>query len=190
MTISRRAARRPLFGVLLLLSTVGCTLPTHVVLQPGQALEFANDFGVGRVTYVSPLRRRIQVDADVDVEKRMIARDQPWQGKLGLYDPAGYIGWGRPLRLIYQESELIFHSAHDAARNFYEGSDVMKWVCNEDGYVVGFKRDGGTISVSIFRCFVDGVPVAGLSAWGVGHVRVIRSDGSTPERSDERGSDV
>src|SRR5262245_18460464 len=79
----------------------------EAVLYPGQSVEATNKYGTIRVSYVSPIKRKYEWDGESQIVK-MIARRQPFLGKLGLYDPADSWGFSSKTRLVVEESALYF----------------------------------------------------------------------------------
>lgn len=105
----------------------------------------------------------------------MIARDTPFQGKLGLYEPANApVGERLAVRLVVQESVLRFGSYAEAYAFLYQGRNVMHWVYTNDGLVVGygFQPDRNQVNIDLFQILVDEVKPNGLTGAKDDAVRV------------------
>lgn len=167
MFTTRRAVINGLALVVGLATLEACsaddTPVRDAVLAPGQMVEAANSAGKVRISYVSAKERRY----DWDGESRtitMIARDEPFLGKLGLYDPAD--GLKTPLRaerLVVQESKLRFSTRTEAYEFLWPEGATKDWAFLGNGMVVGFARvpARNQISIDLFQVIVDGKP-AGL----------------------------
>jgi len=110
------------------------------VLSPGQSVEASNKNGNVRISYLSPIKRKYEWDRRSRIVK-MIAREKPFQGKLGLYEPAD--SWGLnpfKIRLVVQESVLDFDSIDQIYAFLRQSSAYMDQVYTSDGLVVGFGR--------------------------------------------------
>src|SRR5262249_15743487 len=108
----------------------GEVLVRGAVLSPGQTVEATTDNGKVRISYVSSVKRKYEWDEKERLVK-MIPRPEPFQGKLGLYNPAA--SWGlNPggTRLVVQESVINFHSEAEVSAFLRQSSDYMKWVFN------------------------------------------------------------
>lgn len=148
----------------------------EVVLSEGQVVEATNQNGTIRISYVSPTKRKYQWDGKSRVIK-MIAREEPFQGKLGLYEPAN--SWGLnpfDVRLVVQEAVRNFDDEAEVRAALIEGSAIMDWVCTNDGLVVGFGRISSRkqINVDLFQFLVRGQKPTGLPGARPDHIRLGR----------------
>lgn len=150
-------------------------VPVEAVLKPGMEIKFRNESGRGSVSYVSPLQRKFTLMGHVEV-MRMIARKERFLGQLGLYNPGarGIYSSDRSPRVVAIEAEMHFKSLGEALAFMIEGSAIMKWVYNEDGYVVGFSSSPqrNQVNVTVYRYFINGVPARSMPGFNNGSVIV------------------
>ena len=153
--------------------------PREVVLKPGQRVEFRNRFGSGTISYVAPLQRAYTFEDGSSQTVTMIAREERFLGKLGIYEPAErwWYQVGRGPRLVVSEAEMHFHSLAEAKKYLVKGSAVLDWVYNQDGYVVGFSRtpERDQINVTLYRYFINGSPAHKMPGYDNTKVKVISS---------------
>lgn len=127
------------------LAVTGCarssdTPVRETVLRPGETIEASNKFGTVRVAYVSPRERKFTWDGQSRTIK-MIARPEPFQDELGLYEPAGCFPiFCRTPRLVVREARHDFQNYEALYAFIYQGSAVMDWAYTSDGLLVGFGR--------------------------------------------------
>ena len=127
-------------------------------------MEATNKNGKIRISYVSPTKRRYEWD-DQQRTLRLKVRLEPFDGKLGIYDPAD--GWGlfgNKTRLIVQEAVRKFDNEEQIKAALVEGGDFMDWVYTNDGMVVGFGRmpTRRQISVDLWQFLVQGKKPSGI----------------------------
>jgi hypothetical protein len=80
----------------------------------------------------------------------MIPREEPFDRKLGLYEPAdswGFVFWKE--RLVVQESVIDFENLDEIEAFLRQTKDYMDWVYSSDGLVVGFGRTPARKQVNI-----------------------------------------
>ena len=144
-----------------------CALPMNlraaveireVVMVPGMTIEASNKNGVVSIRYVNPRKREYRWNGKRQVV-RMIAREERFLGKLGIYNPAST--WClftiRP-RLVVQESIRDFASMDEISRFLIEGSAHMDWVYTPDGLTVGFGESPPRheVGVSVWQILLNG----------------------------------
>jgi hypothetical protein len=132
--------------------------PRETVLRAGETIEATNNNGTVRISYVSPVRRKYEWDGRARTIT-LLARDEPFQGRLGLYEPAS--SWGlNPFetRLVVQESIRHFRSMEEVEKALVESSRIMDWVYTSDGLVVGFGRSPARkqINIDVWQVLVRG----------------------------------
>lgn len=108
----------------------------------------------------------------------MIARPEPFQGQLGLYEPAD--SWGLnpyEIRLVVDESVRDFDSEQQLAAALIEGSAIMDWVYTSDGLVVGFGRTPSRkqINIDLYQFLVRGKKPDSLPGAKPDQIRLIES---------------
>ena len=134
------------------------------VLFPGQSVDVLNQSGRLRISFVSALKREYQWDGEARVVK-MIARQEPFLGRLGLYDPADIVGF-RPheTRLVAQESVLDFPNYDRAYAFINESSAEVDFVYTSDGLAIGFDRVPARhqVNIDLWQILVKGKKPAGL----------------------------
>lgn len=178
MLTSRRVIIIALLGSLILF---GCNCSKNnvvkeAVLSPGQSIEATNKFGTIRVSYVSPIKRKYEWDGESRIIE-MIARRQPFQGKLGLYDPADSWGFSSKARLVVEESVLHFDNEEEMTAALIEGSAVMDWVYTNDGLVIGFGKTPTRrqINVDLFQFLLRGEKPSALAGARPNNIRLIEA---------------
>ena len=130
----------------------------NAVLKPGETVEANNTNGRVRITYVSATKRRYEWD-NKSREVNLIPREEIFDGKLGLYEPAD--GWAssfRNDRLVVQESIINFESASEIDAFLVQSKDYMNWVYTDHGLVVGFGRTPARrqINIDLWQLLVQG----------------------------------
>lgn len=157
-------ARRTWVLALTLVATmvlVACAKPeAHVreaVLTPGDGVRATNRSGTVEISYVSPTERRYQWDGASRVVK-MIPRDKPFRGVLGLYEPANAPIGDENVRLVVQESKIYFSNYEELYSFLRQSSGVMDWVYTSDGLVVGYSKSASRnqINLDLWQLFVGG----------------------------------
>jgi hypothetical protein len=138
----------------------------EAVLNPGESIRFKNQNGGGTITYVSPLKRKFVFDDGTEGTVRMIARKNRFLGKLGIYNPGQrwfYEGW-KGARLVVLEAEMHFENLEEAQEYMFQGSKVMDWVHNSDGYVLGFAKSPqrNQINITLYRYMVNNQPLKNI----------------------------
>jgi hypothetical protein len=88
----------------------------------------------------------------------MIPRDEPFMGRVGIYNPAESWGINLDTRVVYDESIIDFPDYDHIYSFLLQSSDVMDWVYTEDGLVVGFGRapQRQQINVYIYQLLLNG----------------------------------
>lgn len=109
------------------------------VLSPGQTVEATNKNGGIRISYQGPTGRKYEWDEQQKVLKLKV-RPEPFQGKLGLYDPADSWLFSGGTRLVVEEAVRDFENEEQMNAALVESNDYMDWVYTNDGLVVGFGR--------------------------------------------------
>jgi hypothetical protein len=149
----------------------------EAVLSPGQTVEATNRFGTVRISYVSPIKRKYEWDGKSRIVK-MIARDEPFQGKLGLYEPAdSWVFFSTKTRLVVEEAVRHFDTEEQIKTALIEGSAVMDWVYTSDGLVVGFGRTPTRrqINIDLFQFLLRGQKPSGLAGARPNQIRLIET---------------
>lgn len=130
------------------------------VLKPGMVVNISNPSGDVAVGFISETKRMIRTPA-VSKVINVIPREEEFRGKKGVYNPGQQFGMGDlPMRIVYIESELYFDSKSEANSFAVEGSNLFKWVGNDQAYVGGWFISPGRnqINVTVYRYFVNGIP--------------------------------
>ena len=121
----------------------------NAVLKPGETVEAYNSTGKVRISYIDATKRRYQWDGRSQLVA-MIPREEVFDGKLGLYEPAD--SWGLSFwkdRLVVQESVINFESVAAIEAFLLQSRDYMNWVYSDDGLVVGFGRTPARKQINI-----------------------------------------
>ena len=152
---------------LMSMTSTSCAKPEPVVkeavLGPGQSVAALNRFGAVEIHYVAPTKREYRWDGASRVVK-MIARQEPFRGVLGLYEPADAFGnWGN-VRLVVQESNIYLPNYEEVYKFLYRSSEVMDWVYTSDGLVVGYSRTPARnqVNIELWQLYVGGVKPSSL----------------------------
>src|ERR1700730_2489128 len=130
----------------------------ETVLSKGQIVEATNKNGKIRISYVSPSKRRYEWD-DQQRIIRLKVRLEPFQGKLGIYEPAdAWIPFSTGTRLVIEEAVREFENEEQIKAALVEGANHMDWVYTNDGLVVGFGRTPTRrqISVDLWQFLLQG----------------------------------
>jgi hypothetical protein len=138
--------------------------PRETVLSQGQTIEATNKNGKIKITYVSPLRRKYQWNGQERVVT-LIPRQEPFDGRLGLYQPAdSWILGLRKTRLVLDEAIRNFDSNEKAIDALVESRGYMDWVYTSDGLVVGFGQTPSRkqVNINVFQFLVRGRKPANL----------------------------
>lgn len=151
--------------------------PKEVVLKPGQSIQFENENGCGFIRYISKKKRRYEITKsqcgiahDLQKTVKMIVRRNRFWGERGLYEPAsrwGFEFWAGP-RMVVSEAEMYFDSLASALKYMHIGSNVFKWVHNDQGYVVGYSetpRRANLIDISLYRYYINGKPALNMPGY-------------------------
>jgi len=146
---------RWLFTLFGLISVAACDHNPNVtpvrdaVLKSGETVEATNSNGKVKISYVTAQKRRYEWNGRSRVIT-MIPREEPFDGKLGLYEPAdswGFVFWKE--RLVVQESVINFANLNEVDAFLRQTKDYMDWVYSSDGLVVGFGRTPARNQVNI-----------------------------------------
>jgi hypothetical protein len=149
----------------------------ETVLSQGQTVEATNKNGKIRISYVSPTQRRYEWD-DQQRVLRLKARLEPFDGRLGIYEPANeWDLFGTKTRLIVQEAIRKFENEDQIKAALAEGGDYMDWVYTNDGTVVGFGRMPARrqISVDLWQFLVQGKKPSNLIGARADHIVVRKA---------------
>lgn len=149
----------------------------ETVLSPGQSVEATNKYGTVRLSYVSPVKRKYEWDGKSRIVK-MIVRDEPFQGKLGLYEPAdSWVFLSTKTRLVVQEAVRHFDNEEQIKAALIEGSAVMDWVYTNDGLVIGFGRSPARrqINIDLFQFLLRGQKPSTLAGARPSNIRWIEA---------------
>jgi hypothetical protein len=144
------------------------------VLRPGQSIEATNKFGSVRVSYISPTERKFEWDGKARTVK-MRVRPEPFDGEVGLYDPAECLVLCRTPRLVVQEGVRDFPGYDQVYAYLYEENASMDWVYTSDGLVVGFGRSPGReqINIDVRQITIHGRKPTALKGARGGAIRLI-----------------
>lgn len=120
----------------------------ETVLREGQIVEATNNNGTVKIAYVDSVTRKYVWDGHERVVK-LIPRQEPFQGKLGIYEPAD--AWLIPIRtrLVVEEAIRSFDSEEQIKTALIESRDYLDWVYTDEGLVVGFGRTSSRRQVNI-----------------------------------------
>jgi len=145
----------------------------ETVLKKGDVLYFANPNGIGSITYVSPFVRKYTVNEQSYVV-RLRQREEEFRRQRGIYSPGEQASGRPPMRFVVEESIVRFHSLREINEFLDEGRDYFKWVSNNEGYVVGhlFAPERNQVNVSLYRFYLNGIPLSRVPANFPGHVVV------------------
>jgi hypothetical protein len=147
--------------VVALLMAVGCSSErrlkpyTEAVMTPGMKIECDHPNGA---VYVTAGNGTLHTYGGNGWQKaiRLIARDQRWNGSLGLYEPAeSSTPYGR---VLAEEGRLHFSSIDEALRWLAVGSAHEKPVFRNDGLVVCYSVAGAVEArdITVWQIYVDG----------------------------------
>ena len=137
---------------------LGSPVVKRAVLSVDQSVEATNKFGRVKISYISPTKRKYEWDGRSKTIN-MIARHEPFQGRLGLYEPAGSFQLNPfEIRLVVQESGLDFGTEEQIYVFLKQSSAVMDWVYTDDGLVVGFARVPARkqLNIDLWQIFLKG----------------------------------
>lgn len=142
-------------AVLLAACGYGATV-RDTVLLPGQSVTASNQSGTVRIVYVGPTTRTFEFNGK-STTIHETPRPKPWDGKLGIYDPADSFGPFPAIRIVCQESVLHFDDL-DQAYAFLRSQISMGWVYSPDGLVVGFSRtpERRQVNVDLYQILIRG----------------------------------
>ncbi len=167
------------FGLgLFILLTVSCDKqPSGVreaVLSPGQSVQATNKNGTIKISYVSPIKRRYEWDNSQRIVT-LRARQEPFQGKLGIYEPAdAWVLLPGKVRLVVDEAIRKFDTQEQIRAALTETSSYMDWVYTADGLVVGFGRTPSRkqINIDLFQFLLRGQKPTGLAGARADQIRL------------------
>ena len=147
------------------------------VLSRGQSVEAHNRNGTIRISYITPVKRKFDWDGKSKVIK-MIPREEAFDRKLGLYEPAE--AWGLNLfetRLVVQESTIDFDNYHQIYASLKQSSAVLDWVYTSDGLVVGFGRTPSRkqINIDLWQLLIGGQKPKRLAGARPSDIRLIET---------------
>jgi hypothetical protein len=152
--------------------------PSEVVLGPGESMTAVNKSGRFTVSYVSPLVRRYEFDGRTKTAKQ-IARPERFDGKLGLYDPAGAWTFAPPeFRLLTEEAERHFEDYEQLYRALHL-EIRMDWVYTQGGLVAGYYKLSApdhfdVYWISLFQFYVAGKKPTNLKGARDSEIRLAR----------------
>ncbi len=131
---------------------------TGSVLAPGQRLEATNKFGNVSVSYVSPTRRKVELDGVIRLLDT-IPREEKFEGKLGIYNPGAVKFFSfNETRIVFEESTINFDNYEQIRAFLKQSRQVMDWVYTKDGLVMGFSRDSvrRQVNIDIWQILISG----------------------------------
>jgi hypothetical protein len=140
--------------------------PREEILTEGMGIAFANLNGKGRIEFSAQLKRTLHLtDAD-SVTFPVKIRVRRFRSMLGVYSAGSrnMFSFRRSSRVVYVEAEIHVESNEAALLKLKEGANVMHWVWNSQGFVVGYSRTPGRnqINVSVHRIYIKGIPARNL----------------------------
>ena len=150
----------------------------NAILKPGETVEANNSNGKVRIAYVAATKRRYEWNEKSRVVT-LIPREEIFDGKLGLYEPAN--AWALPFskdRLVVQESIINFENLSEIEAFLVQSKDYMDWVYNDDGLVVGFGRTPARrqIDIDLWQLLLHGKKPTGLSGARPDRIQLIRKE--------------
>ena len=145
------------------------------VLTPDQSVEATNKNGKVKISYVSNIKRKYEWDGRSRIVK-MILREESFQGRSGLYEPAD--SWGLnpfEIRLVVEESTIDFENEGQIYAFLRQSSNYMDWVYTGDGLVVGFGRtpERKQINIDLWQILLHGKKPSGLKGAKQNAIRLI-----------------
>lgn len=148
----------------------------EAVLSPGQNVEATNDYRTIRISYVSPIKRKYEWDGKSQIVK-LIARGEPFLGKLGLYEPAYSRDFSGKTRLVVEEAVRHFENEDEMKSALLEDRSVMNWVYTNDGLVIGFGRvpERRQINIDLFQFLLRGQKPIVLEGARPANIRLIEA---------------
>lgn len=152
-------------------------LAREAVLSEGETIKATNKNGKIQITYVSPIRRKYQWNREERVVT-LIRREEPFDGKLGLYEPAdSWFFFLRKTRLVLEEALRHFDSDTEAGAALLESRDYMDWAYTPDGLVVGFGLTPSRkqVNISLFQFMIRDQKPSNLSGARPGQIAVFYS---------------
>ena len=149
------------------------------VLSPKQTIEATNNNGTVRISYVTQTKRKFEWDGRSRIIK-MIPREEPFQGRQGLYEPAA--SWGLnpfEIRLVVEESIVEFENEGQIYAFLKQSSVYMDWVYTTNGLVVGFSRTPARkqINIDVWQILLRGKKANGLKGAKDQAIRLISTRG-------------
>jgi hypothetical protein len=130
----------------------------EAVLARDQSIEAVNKNGKVTISYISSIKRKYEWDGSVKIVK-MIPRDERFQDKLGLYQPAD--SWGLnpfEVRIVAEEAIIDFKSEDAMYAFLSQSDDYLDWKYTADGVVVGFGRmpSRKQLNIDLYQFLVGG----------------------------------
>jgi hypothetical protein len=152
--------------LLLVLVTLGCEekmadpyLYTELAMSPEMQIIAANMNGQVSIEWLSPLSRKYKWDNHEEI-RTLIPRKTRFMRKLGAYDPAtqSIFCFFCPIRIVADDSMLDFNTMEEVYEYLYQGSAVLDWVYNDNGWVVGFAKvpERKQVNIHVYKITVNG----------------------------------
>ena len=144
------------------------------VLQPGQIVEANNRNGTIKITYIGLTKRQYEWEGERRVV-RLQARQEPFLGQLGLYDPADAWIFSHETRLVLEEAIRKFETEDQIKAALVQSSAYTDWVYTPDGLVVGYGRNPARrqIDIDVYQFLLRGKKPSGLAGARPDQIRLI-----------------
>lgn len=178
--LPRHIAVANFISLILLACMLGCSQPDEIkgaVLSQGQIVEATNKNGTVKISYANPVKRKYVWNGKSRVVK-MIPRREPFQGKLGLYEPADSSGLNQSeTRLVVEESVREFENEAQVKAALVEGSAIMDWTYTDDGLVVGFAivPSRNQVNVDLYQFLIHGQKPIAIPGARPDRIRITQS---------------
>lgn len=132
---------------------------TELALEEGMTITATNKNGTVNIKWLSPLKRQFSWGNNKAV-RTLWPRKERFMGKLGAYDPApqSTFNFWSGVRIVSDDSRIDFSSREELDAFLYQGSAVLDWVFNNEGWVVGFAKapSRNQINIDLYRITING----------------------------------
>ena len=183
LTIIKNNLLSKLIYIVVLSTSVSCHLLAKdnqvipgAVLKPGESIEATNKFGLVKISYASPVKRKFEWDGTSRIVK-LTVRPEPFEGREGMYDPADVWFVTFRTRLVIEEYTKNFNSYDYIYKYLYEGSGVYDWVYTSDGLVVGYGTcpSREEVSIDVFQLLLNGKKPTNLRGARNNQIKLIKA---------------
>ena len=141
--------------------------PVHgAVLHHGESLCFENQNGKVRISYISSLERKYEINNSYAKIVQLVQRTEAFRGRLGLYSPGdSFALFSSAKRLVLEESVRDFTTEDEIYTALRESSHYMDWVYTSNGLVcgLGMSPERRQVNITIWRILLKGKEPSNLT---------------------------